>query len=127
MLHRDIFNVKNPADVRTIIAAVEPQRFRDDYTVIMLKVWYEELLHPVPTIATPFDCERHCKELWIRAMAGEYGLIEVLPYDLNGAIPSFLLDPVDPEKPATLLLYYPSDMSLSAPAPVKVISNDSHG
>lgn len=41
-------------------------------------VWFEELKEPVEFWATPFDCERHGKELWIRAMAGEYGPIEIV-------------------------------------------------
>lgn len=63
---------------RTIVAATEPRRLADSYTEVRLKVWFEELDEPVDFIATPFDCERHGKELWIRAMAGEYGPIEVV-------------------------------------------------
>ncbi len=64
---------------RTIIAAMSPRRFADTFTEIMLKVWFEELGEPVEFMASPFDCERHGKVLWFRAMAGEYGPIEVLP------------------------------------------------
>jgi hypothetical protein len=62
---------------RTIISAVEPVRIRGDYTV-RLKVWFEELDQPVIFIANPFDCELHGRELWIRAMAGEYGPVELV-------------------------------------------------
>lgn len=64
---------------RTVIAAVEPRRYQDSYTEICLKVWFEELSEPVLFIASPFDHERHGKALWIRAMAGEFGSIEVIP------------------------------------------------
>ena len=68
---------------RTIISATEPRRFVDSYTEILLKVWFEELGEPVGFLATPFDCERHGKELWIRAMAGEFGEIEVIDMDIE--------------------------------------------
>jgi hypothetical protein len=55
-----------------IISATHPHRFPDGCTVF-LKVWFEELSEPVLFAADPFDCERHGKELWIRAMAGEFG------------------------------------------------------
>src|SRR5882724_4690976 len=64
---------------RTIISAMNPERYADSYTEIFLMVWFEELDVPIDFLASPFDCERHGKELWIRAMAGEYGPIEVLP------------------------------------------------
>jgi len=132
MLYKDLNNVKNPADVRTIIAATEPMRFRDDYTMIFLKVWYEELELPILTVATPFDSERHCKELWIRAMAGEYGPIEVLPHDLDMATPSFLISA--DMKQSMLMLSYPNDKlplavreAMKQIAPPRVIQHDSHG
>jgi hypothetical protein len=65
-------------NVRTILAACNPWRLADSYTEIMMKVWFEELPHPVPFCATPFDCEGHGRELWFRAMKGEYGEIEVV-------------------------------------------------
>ncbi len=65
-------------NTRTIVSAINPVRFEDSYTEIYLKVWFEELDEPVIFCATPFDCERHGKELWIRAMAGEYGQINVV-------------------------------------------------
>jgi hypothetical protein len=112
-----MIKVKNPADVRTIVAATEPTRFRDSSAAIMLKVWFEELDEPVSVVATPFDCERHVKELWIRAMAGEYGPITVLPIDLDGRVPSFL---IDVENRATLLLSTTSaDMRLARDAAMK--------
>lgn len=63
---------------RTIVAATEPRRYADSFTEIFLKVWFEEIDGPVPFLATPFDCERHGKQLWIRAMAGHYGPIDVI-------------------------------------------------
>lgn len=62
---------------RTIISAVDPVRISDDCRVY-LKVWFEELDQPVLFVADPFDCERHGKELWIRAMAGEYGPVTII-------------------------------------------------
>lgn len=64
---------------RSIISAMNPFRYEDSYTEIYLMVWFEELIEPVDFVASPFDCERHGKELWIRTMAGEFGLIEILP------------------------------------------------
>lgn len=60
-----------------IISALNPQRFKDDFNVI-LKVWFAELNGPVDFVASPLDVEAHGKELWIRAMAGEYGPVEIL-------------------------------------------------
>ena len=64
---------------RTVISAVNPKLYEGNYTEIFLNVWFEEFVGPLPFIASPFDCERHGKELWIRAMAGEFGEIEVIP------------------------------------------------
>ena len=66
---------------RTIVSASNPMRYDGTYTEIWLTVWFEEFGdEPIYDFcATPFDCERHGKELWIRAMAGEYGAIEVVP------------------------------------------------
>ena len=63
---------------RTIVSASNPRRHQDSVTINM-RVWFEELNGPVEFAASPFDCERHGKELWIRAMAGEYGAVDVLP------------------------------------------------
>lgn len=63
---------------RTIISAMQPRRLADSYTEIWMLVWFEELPEPVEFLASPFDPERHGKELWIKAMAGEYGQIEVV-------------------------------------------------
>lgn len=61
-----------------IIAATSPWRFEDDYTIVYLKVWFTEFEHPFESYgATMFDCEPHGRELWFRAMKGEYGPIEV--------------------------------------------------
>ena len=61
---------------RTIISAMNPVRIEGGIGV-SLKVWFAELNEPVEFAASPFDCERHDKELWIRAMADEYGPVEV--------------------------------------------------
>lgn len=66
---------------RTVISAVDPFRYRDSCTEIFLKVWFAELSEPVDFIASPFDTERHGKELWIRAMAQEFGPINVIDTD----------------------------------------------
>jgi hypothetical protein len=63
---------------RTIVSAVNPVRYQDDFAV-WLKVWFEELSEPVLFCAIPFDVEVHGRELWIRAMAGEYGPVDVRP------------------------------------------------
>lgn len=63
-----------------VISALNPRRRGDDYTAIYLTVWFEEFNGPLQFTASLFDCERHGKELWIRAMAGEFGPIEVI-YD----------------------------------------------
>lgn len=83
-----------------IVSAINPVRFSDDCAV-WLKVWFEELDEPVLFVADPFDCERHGKELWIRAMAGEYGSVMVV------------------ERPVEILL--PCQVS---PALLKVIEHD---
>ena len=51
-------------------------------------VWFEELSEPIQFCASPFDCEGHGRELWFRAMKGEYGEIEVI----NGPSPLELLE-----------------------------------
>jgi hypothetical protein len=61
---------------RTIVSALNPVRVEDDYRVF-LTVWFAELNGPIEFIASPLDCEVHGRELWIRAMAGEYGPVEV--------------------------------------------------
>ncbi|WP_024340972.1 hypothetical protein [Bradyrhizobium japonicum] len=63
---------------RTIVSAVHPKIVRGDYTDIHLTAWFEELPSPVPFIASLFDCEPHGRELWFRAMKGEYGDIEIV-------------------------------------------------
>lgn len=61
---------------RTIVSATGPVRYQDDFAV-WLKVWFEEFSGPVLFCAVPFDVEPHGRELWIRAMAGEYGPVDV--------------------------------------------------
>lgn len=77
--------------MRNVISATNPRRFRDSYTEIVLKVWFEEG-GPFEFIASPFDTERHGKALWIRAMAGEFGPIEVLSHRLDGRAPRIFID-----------------------------------
>ncbi len=66
-----------------IISAMNPRRFDGDYCVIFLDVWFEEFNGSLPFVATPFDVERHGKVLWIRAMAGEFGPIEIIQFPLQ--------------------------------------------
>ena len=66
-----------------IISAMNPIRYVDSYTEIWMTVWFEEFDGPIYFMASPFDCERHGKELWIRAMAGEFGKIEIIPGGLE--------------------------------------------
>lgn len=70
----------------TIVSAMNPSRYENSYTEIMLTVWFEEFSYPLPFMASPFDVERHGKELWIRAMAGEFGPITVLPETASSAL-----------------------------------------
>ena len=77
----------------TIVAAMSPRRYTDNPNV-WLTAWFEELDGPVEFLASPYDCERHGKELWIRAMAGEYGpvtLIDPSP-PLIDVTPSRIID-----------------------------------
>lgn len=71
------------SETRTIISAVNPCRFEDSYTEIWLKVWFEELDEPIVFLASPTDCERHGKDLWGRAMRGDFGPIRVIPGALD--------------------------------------------
>lgn len=73
-----------------IITALYPVRISDDCRVYM-KVWFEELDGPVIFVADPFDPERHGKELWIRAMAGEYGPVRL--FDAESSEAKELLKP----------------------------------
>jgi hypothetical protein len=60
-----------------IISATSPVRY-EGHCEVWLKVWFEEFDGPIyPYCASPLDAERHGKELWIRAMAGEYGPVEI--------------------------------------------------
>ena len=61
-----------------IISATDPKYLEDGLPwEISLRVWFWEFgdKHSCLFVATPFDSEPHGKELWIRAMAGEYGEI----------------------------------------------------
>lgn len=74
---------------RTIVSALGPKIVRGDYTDIHLTVWFEELPASVPFIASIFDCEPHGRELWFRAMKGEYGeieIVDVMPSALIGGM-----------------------------------------
>jgi hypothetical protein len=61
-----------------IISALNPRRRVDDFTDIWMEVWFEEFSGPLTFCATLFDCEPHGRELWFRAMKGEYGEISVI-------------------------------------------------
>jgi len=61
----------------TVISATNPYRYENS-CLVFLKVWFEELSGPVNFVASPLDSERHGKELWIRALAGEFGPVTVL-------------------------------------------------
>lgn len=95
----------------TIISAMNPERYEDSYTEIFLKVWFEEIGEPLEFLASPFDCERHGKELWIRAMAGEFGPIEVLPAEQS---PMRLFEKKISEHRQRLLTYEPAPKDADA-------------
>ena len=60
-----------------IVSATNPVRY-EGHADVWLKVWFEEFDGPFESYcASPRDCELHGKELWIRAMAGEYGPVEI--------------------------------------------------
>jgi hypothetical protein len=83
---------------RTIVSALSPCRYEDSFTEIWLKVWFEELSEPVVFCATPFDCERHGKVLWIMAMRGDFGPITVVPGSLPKSQQPALVELIDPPK-----------------------------
>jgi len=69
---------------RTIVSAMGPSRFQDDLTLVFLKkVWFEELSEPVSFVADIMDGEEHGRELWFRAMKGEYGPMEIILMDFK--------------------------------------------
>jgi hypothetical protein len=80
----------------TIVSATNLYRQEDDFTEVFMKVWFEEIDHPLQFTATSFDCTMHGRELWFRAMKGEYGPIEVIPP---------IAHIVMPEQPVRLLTY----------------------
>ena len=61
-----------------IISALYPHKFPDD-CAIYLKVWFEGYSEPLDYVADPFDPAPHGRELWFRAMMGEYGQVAVMP------------------------------------------------
>ncbi len=61
-----------------IVSALNLRCKADDFTAILMDVWFEEYDGPLPFVATLFDCEPHGRELWFRAMKGEYGEIEII-------------------------------------------------
>ena len=62
-----------------VVSATKPVRY-EGHAEVWLKVWFEEFDGPFePYCASPLDPEVHGKALWIRAMAGEFGPVEVLP------------------------------------------------
>ena len=96
---------------RTIISAMNPERYEDSYTEIFLKVWFEEIDEAVDFLASPLDCERHGKELWIRAMSGEFGRIEVLSAEQS---PMRLFEKKSEEHRQRLLTYDPAPKDADA-------------
>lgn len=72
---------------RTIVSATDPVRTEGSPRVL-LKVWFAELDEPVMFVACPLDCEPHGRELWIRAMAGEYGPVQMR--DVPELIPTII-------------------------------------
>ena len=62
-----------------IISAMYPAKFADDCAIYM-KVWFEGYNGPVDYVADPFDVSPHGRELWFRAMMGEYGEVRVFNF-----------------------------------------------
>lgn len=61
-----------------IVAATDPVRYKG-HCEVWLKVWFEEFDGPFEAYcASPLDVELHGKQLWIRAMAGEYGPVKLI-------------------------------------------------
>ena len=115
------------SETRTIVSASNPMRYQGIYTDVWLTVWFEEFVdEPIHDFcATIFDCERHGKELWIRAMAGEYGVIEVIPMPprIEGMVlvlPPPRLLALSPQ----LLLPVFGKPLLALPPPAEVVQND---
>lgn len=61
-----------------IVSATNPRRMAGDDTSITLDVLFSHLPERVPFTAKADDSERHGRELYVRAVRGEYGEIEVL-------------------------------------------------
>lgn len=78
-------------EFRTIISAMNPRRFEDDYTHIFLEVWFEEFEGPLVFDANFYDCEPHGRELWFRAMKGEYGPIKIMEPSFEAVEPPRML------------------------------------
>jgi len=74
-----------------IISALNLRRNVDDFTMIMMDVWFEEYDGPLPFVASLFDCEPHGRELWFRAMKGEYGEIEIMSSPAHESEPPRML------------------------------------
>lgn len=90
-----------------IISAIAPWRHENSYTEIFIRVWFTEYSEPFDNyLASCFDCEAHGRELWFRAMKGEYGEIEV-----RSDPPSPMSAQILPELPFRLLPYYPAGSS----------------
>lgn len=68
-----------------IISAMNPKRYADTYDFVWLTVWFKEFDKPFYNfVACPLDSEVHGRELWIRALAGEYGSVEIINRDVTG-------------------------------------------
>jgi hypothetical protein len=91
---------------RTIVSALYPVKYWWDLP-ISLKVWFEELDGPIMFLADPFDCERHGKELWFRAMAGEYGTMTLVDFPLY--------------RPVKAVPRFSPPLMMAAPQPIKLL------
>lgn len=62
-----------------IISAVHPRHLAQDAETITLDVLFAHLPEPVPFTARKDDTEPHGRELYSRAIFGEFGPIDVIP------------------------------------------------
>ncbi|MGY4041057.1 tail fiber assembly protein [Aeromonas hydrophila] len=62
-----------------IISAAHPRHLANDAETITLDVLFAHLTEPVPFTARKDDTEPHGRELYSRAIFGEFGPIDVIP------------------------------------------------
>lgn len=65
-----------------VISAERPRHYADDPASITLDVRFAHLPDPVQFAARKDDAEEHGRELYCRAVFGEFGDIEVIPLPL---------------------------------------------